>query len=827
MPNRKPVPTKQSKKTKQSGNSWPVTYRWLATGTLAVYTAVGCHKLTAAPLPFQQGEPTRRGEPTGLAFPGAVLPPRRFDIPAGLLQEAAQLFRQATNLEISMVNEGIGQLATPGVSGVLTPEQALDQLLKNTGVHWRFTGPAAVLLELNSVTASVDVGASASVLPTSMAKYSEPIRDTPQTVNVVSQQVMKEQNVTTLRDALRNVAGISIAAGEGGAQGDNLTIRGFSARNDLYIDGMRDFGSYYRDPFNLEEVDVVQGPASATFGRGSTGGVVNQATKMPTLQQSFSGGFDGGTDGTRRATMDVNLPLTSLGKGDSFRLNAMGTEGGVAGRDVAYNRRYGLAPTLSLGMGTPTRVTLSHLNQQADDTPDYGIPWLFNQPAPVDRHNYYGFRDANHLQTKDNIATVRAEHDLNSHISIRNQTRYARYLRDVLITEPQILGTVSLATPLSDIAINRNQLASNSVEAFLANQTDVTMNFQTGSVRHTAVVGVELDREDSDPTRPRYTGVPATTLLAPDTNQAFAGIPAINTIVHTRSNSVAAYVTDTAKFGSHWELNGSFRFDRFNSHYTQAVAPAAAFNRLDLLPSWRGALVYKPVQPVSIYASAGNSFNPSAESLSLSASTANLPPEENRTYEVGMKWDVPRSGLSLRTAVFRTDKVNAREPDPDNSLLNVLAGKQRVEGFEAELNGHLTRHWDAQASYAYLDATLRSSNFYPAAVGARLANVPRHTFTVWQTYRLPWKTRIGAGGNFVGSRTASSTVPFDPITGLVKQAPGYWVFNAMVERPITEHATLHANVYNLADRYYYDQLHPAHIVLGPARSALIGIRFRF
>jgi len=505
----------------------------------------------------------------------------------------------------------------------------------------------------------------------------------------------------------------------------------------------------------------------------------------------------------------------------------MGTEGGVSGRDVVNNRRYGVAPSLSLGLGTGTRLTLSYLNQQADDIPDYGIPWLFNQPAPVAHNNYYGFRDGNYLRTKDNIATVRAEHDFNGHVSIRNQSRYARYLRDVQITEPQILGTVTPATPLASIGINRNQLASNSVEGFLANQTDVTIKFETGSVKHTAVVGTELDREDSDPRRPRYTGVPTTSLLHPDDAQAFAGVAAINTDVHARSNSAAAYVIDTARLGSHWELNGSFRFDRFNSHYTQAVPPAVAFNRLDHLPSWRGAVVYKPTNPVSVYLSAGNSFNPSAESLSLSANTVSLPPEENRTYEFGAKWDVAKPGLSLRTAVFRTDKLNAREPDPTNSLLNVLAGKQRVNGFQAEMHGHVTKRWDAQISYAYLDATVRSSNFYPASIGARLANVPRQTLAFWHTYQLPARFRIGGGGNFVGARTSSSTVPFDPITGLVRQAPGYWVFNAMMERPVTEHALLHANVNNLADRYYYDQLHPSHIVLGASRNALIGVRFRF
>jgi catecholate siderophore receptor len=784
---------------------------------------VGCQKVAAAPLSVE------RRRPLGLVFQTAQnTAPRRFDIPAGTIQETVALFRKATGLDVSLTNDGIAQLAANPVTGVLTSQQALDQMLRGTGVHWRFSGPSSVVLELNTVAESVEVTASASELSTSSAKYSEPLRDTPQTVNVVGQQVMAQQNTTTLRDALRNVAGISIAAGEGGAQGDNLTIRGFSARNDLFIDGMRDFGSYYRDPFNLEEVDVVQGPSAATFGRGSTGGVVNQATKMPGMLRSFSGTFDGGTDGTRRATADVNAPIAALGKGASFRLNVMGTQGGVAGRDVARNRRYGIAPSLAFGLGTATRVTLSYLNQEADDIPDYGVPWLFNQPAPVPRNNFYGFRDgSNYLRTRDNIATARVEHDLNSHISIRNQSRYARYDRDVQISEPQILGTVTPLTPLSAITINRNQLASNSVEAFLANQTDLTINFETGRIRHTAVIGTELDREDSDPTRPRYTGVPTTSLLTPDNTQAFAGVATINTIVRARSNSASAYVIDTARLGSHWELNGSFRFDRFNSHYTQAVPPVAAFNRLDNLPSWRGAVVYKPKTPVSIYVSAGNSYNPSAESLSLSAATVSLPPEENRTYEAGVKWDLAHPGLSLRAAAFRTEKLNAREPDPTNSLLNVLAGQQRVQGFQAEMHGHLSQNWDAQASYAYLDATLRSSNFYPAAIGARLANVPRHTFTFWQTYRLPSKFRIGAGGNFLGARTASATAPFDPTTGLVRQAPSYWVFNAMIERPVTEFTTLQANVYNLTDRYYYDQLHPAHVVLGPARSALIGIRFRF
>ena len=263
---------------------------------------------------------------------------------------------------------------------------------------------------------------------------------------MVPRQVIDQQGVNTLRDTLRNVAGISLAAGEGGAQGDNLTIRGFNARNDLYIDGMRDFGSYYRDPFNTEEVQVLQGPSSMTFGRGSTGGVVNQSGKYPQLDRMLSAEAQFGSDLTRRVVADLNRPLRALGNGAAFRLNAMGHEGNVAGRDVAENRRFGIAPSLALGLGTPTRLTFGYFHQTASDIPDYGIPWLFNNPAPVDRHNYYGFEDGNFLRTYADIGTARVERDLNAHMTLRNQVRYSKYLRRVQITEARVPATATPAT---------------------------------------------------------------------------------------------------------------------------------------------------------------------------------------------------------------------------------------------------------------------------------------------------------------------------------------------------------------------------------------------
>jgi catecholate siderophore receptor len=760
---------------------------------------------------------------------GVEPPPvaRRFDIPAEKMRDAALGFEATTGVHVTLSVEGIAELPSPGVSGTLSPSRAMDRLVAATGVRWRSIGPREIVLELAPVVSAVDINETVSAIGTSMPRYSEGLTAT-QSITTVSAAVMEEQNVTTLRDAVRNVAGISLAAGEGGAQGDNLTIRGFTARNDLFIDGMRDFGSYYRDPFNTDEVEVLQGPSSVTFGRGSTGGVLNQASKMPSLNRFISGGIDFGTDLTRRVTADINTPTRALGSGAAFRLNIMGNEGHVAGRDIAENRRFGIAPSLSLGLDKATRWTFSYFNQNADDIPDYGIPWLFNGPAPVARNNYYGFRKANFLRTYADIGTIKTEHDFNNHLTLRNQVRYANYGRAAQITEAQILGTVAPATPLASVVVNRNEISVNSRETMLDDQLDLSARFNTGTIRHELSTGVEVSRETSDPTRLSYKNVPTTSLLNPSPDQPFTGYTvSVSSAVDTTANSASGYLLDSATIGSKWAVAGGVRWDLFDAHYAQSIPSPLAFHRVDTMPTWRGAVSYRPVSPLSVYVAAGTSFNPSAETLSLSAANANLPPEKNRSLEAGTRWDLAKQRLSLRAAAFKTLKQNAREPDPTNPLLNVLAGEQRVNGLQFQASGHVTSRWELQAGYALLDGKLVSSQYYPASVGARLANVPRNTFNIWNTWRLPHRWEAGMGANFVSDRTASSTAPSDPVNGLVKQVPSYWTFSAMVERPVNEHISLHANAYNLTNRYYYDQIHPAHIVPGAGRSLLIGLKFKF
>ncbi|HMZ20936.1 MAG TPA: TonB-dependent receptor plug domain-containing protein, partial [Blastocatellia bacterium] len=379
---------------------------------------------------------------------------RQFKIPAGPLEAVLEVFQQQTGLRVIVPIDAIRSIASLGVSGRLTAEQALEQLLAGTGVTYRFTDKETVTLEISGLAASVEVIGRDAI---SSPKFTEPLRDTPQTITIISKSVIEEQAATTLRDVLRNVPGLTMTAGEGGAAaGDNLTLRGFSARNDVFVDGVRDLGPQSRDPFNLEQVEVVKGPSSAFNGRGSAGGAINLVSKSPGLGRLFSGGLNFGSDRTKRLTGDINLPLKAIGLGErtAFRLNALWHESGVAGRDVVENRRWGIAPSLAFGLESPTRLLLSYFKLKQDNVPDYGIPWVTathnvlaafrDRPAPVPRESFYGLRSRDFEHLNSDLATVKFERDFDDNLNLRTQFRYGRSTRNSITTAPRFAGNDSL-----------------------------------------------------------------------------------------------------------------------------------------------------------------------------------------------------------------------------------------------------------------------------------------------------------------------------------------------------------------------------------------------
>jgi catecholate siderophore receptor len=668
-----------------------------------------------------------------------------------------------------------------------------------------------------------------------LLKLALPLIDVPQSINTISAQELQDRGVADLNNALKTVPGVTIGAGEFRSIGTSPTIRGFVARTDMFMDGIRDYGDYYRDPFNLEAIEVLEGPAGVVFGRGSTGGVIEQDSKLPKLQPLIAGTLTGGTDSTRRATIDVNEPIAGL-EGAAFRVNAMGHKAQVTDRNDAASSRYGFAPSISFGLGTPTRATLAYFRQYNDDIPDYGLPYLGSKPAPVPRENYYGFRD-DFMHTLTDVATFKVEHDVSDMISIQNTARYARYSRDFRFTEPLIAATVPATAPLNAVTVSRNDNTGRSVDSMLWDQLTMTIRWSIGGIDNTSVVGVEGGHERAAPEFDNSAGVPTSPLLDPNENLDFT---ATRTFVryktHLTANSVAPFLIDTVKFSEQWEATLGLRYDHFaviydDANYTTTVPNVITrtdhIEHVDNMPSYRGALTYKPLSNGSIYFAFGTSFNPSAEDLSLISSSrsfslnnANLDPEKNRTYELGTKWGVFDNHLTASAAVFRLEKENARVPDPTNVLLNILGGSQRVDGLELRAEGQVTSKWRIDTGYEYLDGKQTGSTPGAAPVGSPLMNTPKHSFTAWSVYQILTQFEVGGGSRFVSSQY---TQPVPP----TKTVPGFWTFDAMAKYAITPNLALQLNINNLTNRYYYDQLHFFHVVPGEGRTALLSLSVRY
>lgn len=688
--------------------------------------------------------------------------------------------------------------------------------------------PVPVLPEVK-VSAEEEAPSAYTPPPPASPRFTQPLLDTPQTVNVVPQAVIEQRGATTLRDVLRNVPGISMQAGEGGTPaGDQLSVRGFSARTDIFVDNLRDFGGYTRDPFNIEQVEVVKGPSSDYSGRGSTGGSINLVSKTPYLEDFLGADVTFGTDAYKRTTLDVNHVLPGF-EHAAARLNVMVHDQDVAGRDEVENRRYGVAPSLSFGIGTPTELTFSLFHMEQDNLPDYGIPWVpatniplarfADRPAPVDYDNWYGLKARDHEDVRTTLATAELEHAFSDTVRVRNVTRWGETTRDSIITAPRFASNASTDIRRTDWK-SRDQN-----DTILANLTDLSFEFATGTWQHTALAGVELAREDQKNHTRAATGLPSPTtdLYDPD-----PGDPYLERIRRTGgkatadADSVAAYLADSVDLNEHWQVNAGARWDHFEFEFTPDGGSEMA--RTDVMWSYRGGVVYKPAANGSVYVGYGTSFNPGGEGLVFSTNASNLgvedlAPEENRSWELGTKWELLDRRLFLSAAVFRTDKTNARTQDPnDPADLVVLEGEQRVEGVELGLAGNLTDAWAVYTGYTYLASEILESRA-PAEEGNDLPHAPRHTFNLWTTYDVLPAVQLGFGALYVDSRYSSAAN--------TREAPDYWTYEAMAAWRVTQAFSLRLNAQNLADKEYIDYVGGGHFIPGVGRTVLLTASFDY
>jgi catecholate siderophore receptor len=670
---------------------------------------------------------------------------------------------------------------------------------------------SAVNHDYNSTTANV-------------GKITTPLRDIPQSVTVIDRAVLEAQGVTSFADALRNVPGITIGAAEGGQIGNNINLRGFTARTDVYIDGFRDRGQYYRDTFHLDAIEVLKGPSSMLFGRGSTGGVINQVTKVPLLQTIDEVSATVGSDDRYRISGDFNHPLSETA---ALRINAFAQDNHST-RDVMSNRDAGLAPSLRFGIGTPTQITLSALLQHNRDMPDYGLPPVNGKPADVDPDTFYGLTDDRTIQDVAALS-ARVEHAFNDGLTLKNQLQHNAYRTDALETAPNNLVTVDgvalnrstgnyTDAPLADLLV---QLASHDRairDTALDDQLDLVGRFRTGELEHTLLSGVELGRDTYRNQVSTRTGLPLVSLLDPEYRPQAANVASSPANLGRGSADTAAvYANDTVRFNDRWQAIAGLRRDRYAATLDNSASAPGHAEQTVYFTSKRAGVIWQPGEEQSYYASYGTSFNPSLETLTVTNNTQALPPESNRSYEIGGKWDLFGERLALTAALFEVEKTNARTQVSASEY--ALTGNVRVRGGEIGIAGHVTDAWQVFAGYTRLNAQIVAAR--DGTQGNVPANTPRNSASLWNSLRISTEWEIGGGATYLSQRFAANNN--------IVSVGGYTRWDAMAawHQPRYD---LRFNLLNLTDRAYFDALIPSdggRSIPGIGRTLLVSVDYKF
>jgi catecholate siderophore receptor len=769
----------------------------------------------------------------------------RVDIAAGPLDSAIRAFEAATGLSIvvQLPADTVGMMTSPGVSGAFTIEAAFAALLDGTALAATHRDDGVFVVDVRGVRESVEV--TGRLPRVESPKYATTLANTPQTIQVIPQTVMAEQGAFTLSDAMRNVPGITLQAGEGGGAsgtaGDMFNMRGFSAANSLFVDNVRDDGLITRDVYNLEQVEVYLGPTGSDVGRGNAAGYVNMTTKAPHLGNTHSATLSYGSAEARRATADLNaqLPIGEPGSwlaGTSVRLNALWQDGGVPGRDHVENARKAIAPSVAVGLGTPTRVIVQGQFTRQDNVPDYGVPGAaWDQPLaptsvlatrPVAQDTYYGSPDVDYDRADQHSVTGRIEHDLSPRWAVRNQTRYNETSREAVVTA---ISSVASYVPATETVTFARQVNVRN-NRILSNQTHLTGRLSTGPMAHALTAGVELI--DENYSAPGMTGggtrVPES-IYAPNPFAPIAGFAPVpsgaTTDGTTRTLAISAF--DVATIGR-LQLNGGVRVEHYDTEY-RALATTGLRTDLDAsgtIVSGKAGLLFQITPMANVYASYGRTVTPPGTgnfALSAQANNANNPsvaPQISRNLEVGAKWDLFRRRLSATLALFDTRNENVIYTI-DATTVPPLFNQddaQVLQGATVGLVGSITDRWSVMANAAWLDGRQASQNV--ATDGRQLTLMPEWSGSLWTTYAVRGFT---AGG---GIRFADRVFVNTANTIAV---PAYHLVDAVASYTVNTHLTLRLNGYNLTDEVYIRSVsnNGGRYMPGLRRSVLLSTQFWF
>ncbi len=607
-----------------------------------------------------------------------------------------------------------------------------------------------------------------------------PLLDTPRSILVLPSEIIEQTGSNSLQDALRTVPGITFGAAEGGNPvGDRPFIRGFDSQGSLYLDGVRDLGAQSREVFAVDNVQIVRGSDSTLGGRGSAGGSINVVSRLPQLDTFVRASASYGEASYKRATADVNVKVADS---VAVRIAGLWHDQDIAGRDALYARRWGVAPSVTIGLGTPTRLTASYYYLESHDLPDSGIPYrntLANAPGTgtirvrpaigtvtladgstgrVDRATFYGLANRDFRDTTNHQAMLRVEHDFGA-LTLRNTSRFSDSVQRYIYTQPDDSQGNVFATG----RVWRRANTRDSHYESIVNQTDLYGVLHTGGIEHSISVGAELSAERARrgtllvTTDPRCTaeGVArynCTSLFAPNPYDPWVNsvsgadatatpiVPSAQTTrVQNSATSKGVYAYDSITLMPQLVLNLGARYDHFRSVAIAAGATQVRVTRADDLFNWQAGLVFKPTPETSVYASYATAATPpnsllgegrEDNAIPANATGANaalldsLKPQKTRSFEVGAKANVLGERLALSVAAFQTEISNARVTGDDATV--AFVGETRIRGIELSATGTIVPGWTVFGGYSYLDPEIVDGGFTALtapAVGAQPARI--------------------------------------------------------------------------------------------------------
>jgi catecholate siderophore receptor len=689
-------------------------------------------------------------------------------------------------------------------------------------------------------------------------KFTEKLLDTPRSVTVLTKDIIEDKNATSLRDLARSTAGVTLGTGEGGnAFGDRFFIRGFDARNDVFVDGVRDPAVSIRENFFTEQVEILRGPASSFAGRGTAGGAINIVTKQAGDKNFYNAETSFGTDATKRVTLDANQVLSPT---VSIRAGGLFQDANVAGRDVTTDDRWGGFAAIKWTPVDAVKVTANYIHTDLNSIPDFGVPWdrKANQPSTetgvANRNTYYGFANRDFQHARQDIGSLNTEVALTPDISFSNKMRLERSTLAYVGTLPEapragIPGY--LADPAGFGLVQLNAVSRYQTTDVIANQSDFKFKFDTGPIKHTTVVGAEISRERVG--IDTYTGLTTESLPGGSTSIGSVIVPIGNpnltyasfaqpTLVGNPSNfrvdTNAGYLIHTANYNDVLLLNGGVRYDDYSVSASKQIPSATTFpQKVDSGNlNYNVGLTLKPVPFGSVYAAYATSTNPVGSELDgTDARYGNFnlngaynqvfEPEKNKSIEVGTKWELFDRHLLLTGALFQTTKENAREQLTVNGATQIVASAAyRVQGIDLGVAGKITDRWSVFGGLVLMDSRVLNSAT-PAFVGRDLANIAHQSFNVLTKYKFDYGWEVGGQATYQSQRTGG--ILYTTTTTVL---PEYWRFDMFVEKKIDKNITLKLFVNNLTNKLYYDGFYNSaapFVLVAPGRSGTLVLSGKF